>query len=71
MALLLGRRFERGRGHQRLQARHVLDVGGDGDVVAPIGRDVVRHVRGVRPDAGGTLGLALEPPFEIDDRVSG
>jgi uncharacterized protein YcgI (DUF1989 family) len=34
VALLLGHRPRRGRGHQRLQARHVVDVGGDGDVVA-------------------------------------
>jgi hypothetical protein len=45
VALRLRRRFGRRRGHHRLRARHVMDVGGDGDVVAPIGRDMIRGGR--------------------------
>ena len=41
-----------------LARKMVVDVGGDGDVVAPIHRDVVRHGRGVRPDDRDPLFLA-------------
>ena len=47
----------------------VVDVGGDGDVVAPIHREVVRHVRGVRPDDRGPLFLALQLTLDVHDRV--
>jgi hypothetical protein len=53
-----------------MRGRLVVDVGGDGDGVAPIDGDEVLHVRGDRPERGGTLGLALEPPFDLDDRMS-
>ena len=55
------------RGHQRLRGVQVVDVRGDGDVVAPVGRDVIGHVRAGRADGGGALRLAFQPPLDIDD----
>ena len=52
-----------------LARKMVVDVGGDGDVVAPIHREVVRHVRGVRPDDRGPLFLALQLTLDVHDRV--
>ena len=69
MALGCGRTLGRGRVHRRLRTCHVVDVGGDGDVVAPVCGDVVRHVRGERAELLRPLILALEPSFDIDDPV--
>jgi hypothetical protein len=60
----------RGRFHHCLRASHIVDVAGNGDVVAPIGRPIVPYVRGESSEGGGTLGFAAEPVVDIDHRVS-
>ena len=61
----LGRR---GRDH-RLRCVHVVDVGGQRDVVAAIGRDIVGHVGADRPDRRGTGLLAAQPALDVDNSV--
>jgi hypothetical protein len=67
MPLHCGRR----RGHDRPRACHVVNLGGEGDVFAPIGRDVVGDVRGNRPYWCSALGLATEPRAGRSRRLGG
>jgi|BarGraNGADG00212_2_1021979.scaffolds.fasta_scaffold04159_8 hypothetical protein len=56
----------RGRGQHCLQARHVVNVGGDRDLGGAVRCDVVGHVRGVATERGRPLGLSREPSFDIN-----
>jgi hypothetical protein len=47
-----------------------VDISGDGDAVAPVCGAVAVTFVAERAELGHPLGLALEPSFDIDDRVS-
>ena len=55
--------------HHRLRCVHVVDVGGDGDAAAPIGRDIVGHVVADGPDRRGTGPLAAQLALDVDNSV--
>jgi hypothetical protein len=61
--LHLGRDLRRRRGDHRLSGVEVLDAGSDGDVVAPVLRNVVGHVRA----DGSAVRFALQPALNVDD----
>ena len=47
----------------------VVDLRGDGDLVAAVDRDMVANVGAEARDGGGTLRLALQPALDVDDSV--
>src|SRR2546421_3621401 len=57
-------------GNHRLRSVHVVDVSGDGDLVASIDRDVVRHIGARRTDGCRALRLAFQPALHVFDGVN-
>lgn len=67
MALHLRRDLRRWRGQHGFEPLEIVDLRGDGDLVAAVDRDMVANVGAEARDGWGPLRLALQLALDVDD----